>query len=313
MVFVDFKKAFDTVDHEILIKKLRHYGIKNTELKWFCSYLDNNEHCCKVNGKLSNIEYVTCGVPQGSYLGPLMFLLYINDMPYALKCSKVTMYADDTSLAYSAKNVNDIAKVINYELENLRKWLYSNKLSLNVAKTTSMLIDTKKKLQDKSNGEPLRTNFRISGELIEQKTGVKYLGILIDNQLEWKDHVSSVFCCSVWGSSGANTRKILERLQHRSERIITDSPYDAPAEPLLKSLGLPSINEMAHQESASMVYKAVDNQTPIYLTTLFNRVSSNKWCASQCQIKYKTSMTKNKTWAKLFCIHGGHSLEFAIK
>ena len=102
------------------------------------------------------------------------------------------MNADDTSLAYSAKNVNDIAKVINYELENLRKWLYSNKLSLNVVNTTSMLIGTKKALQVKSNGEPHRMEFRISGELIEQRTCVKYLDILIDNQLKWKDHVSSV-------------------------------------------------------------------------------------------------------------------------
>ena len=129
------------------------------------------------------------GVPQRSCLGPLLLLLYINDMPYALRCSKITMYTDDTSLAYSAKNVNDVAKVTNYELENLRKWLYSNKLSLIVAKTTSILIDTKKALQDKTNGEPLWTEFRISGELIEQRTSVKYLGILIDNQLKWKDLV----------------------------------------------------------------------------------------------------------------------------
>ena len=310
IVFVDLKKAFDTVDHEILISKLSHYGVKNTELKWFCSYLSNRRQCCKVNGESSNFEYIRCGVPQGSCLGPLLFLLYINDMPYALKYSKTTMYADDTSLAYSAKSVSDISNVMNYELESLRKWLFSNKLSLNVAKTTSMLIGTRNRLQDKSNGELHRTNFNISDELIEQKTCVKYLGIQIDSQLKWKEHVESVslkvsraigmikyakkflptetlkllyrgliephlrFCCSVWGSCGASTRKILERLQNRSVRIITNSPYDAPAEPLLKSLGLPSVNNMIYQESASMVYKAVNNQAPIYLTTLFNRVSS---------------------------------------
>ena len=136
-MFVDLKKAFDTVDHEILISKLSHYGVKNTELKWFCSYLSNRRQCCKVNGESSNFEYLRCGVPQGSCLGPLLFLLYINDMPYALKYSKTTMYADDTSLAYSAKSVSDISNVMNYELESLRKWLFSNKLSLNVAKTTS--------------------------------------------------------------------------------------------------------------------------------------------------------------------------------
>ena len=96
------------------------------------------------------MEYIKCGVPQGSCLGPLLFLLYINDMPYALKCSKMTMYTDDNSLAYSAKNVSNISNDMNYELESVRKWLHSNKLSLNVAKTTSMLIGTKNALQNKS-------------------------------------------------------------------------------------------------------------------------------------------------------------------
>ena len=111
-------------------KKPSHYGIKNTELKWFCSHLNTRRQCCKVNGELSNNEYIGCGVPQGSCLGPLLFLLNINNMPYGLKCLKITMYVDDTSLAYSAKNVNDISNVMNNELENLRKWLWlcSNKL-----------------------------------------------------------------------------------------------------------------------------------------------------------------------------------------
>ena len=102
------------------------------------------------------------------------------------------MYAEDTSLAYSAKSVSDIFSVMNYELESLRKWLSINKLSLNVAKTTSMLIGTRNTLQDKNNGELLKTEFKISEELIQQKTSVKYLGIQIDNQLKWKEHVASV-------------------------------------------------------------------------------------------------------------------------
>ena len=161
-----------------------------------------------------------------------------------------------------------------------------NKLSLNVAKTTSMPIGTRNVLQDKNNGELLKTEFKISEELIEQKISLKYLGIQINNQLKWKEHVVSLkvsraigmikyakkipppgplkllyrgliepdlrFCCSVWGNCGVSTIKILERLQNRSVRIITNSPYDAPAEPVLKTLRLPSAKEMVHQESASM-------------------------------------------------------------
>ena len=122
----------------------------------------------------------------------VLFLLYINEMPYAPTYSKTTMYADDTSLAYSAKSVSDISKVLNCELEGHRKWLLSNKLSLNVAKTAYMLTGKRNALQDKSNGELLWTNFKISEELIDQETCVKYLGIQIDNQLKWKEHVASV-------------------------------------------------------------------------------------------------------------------------
>ena len=98
--------------------------------------------CCRVNGITSNVENIRCGVPQGSCLGPLLFLLYINDLSFALKCSKVTMYADDTSPAHSAKDVKDISSTMNIELENFKVWLHGNNLSLNVTKTTSMLIGT---------------------------------------------------------------------------------------------------------------------------------------------------------------------------
>ena len=102
------------------------------------------------------------------------------------------MYADHTKVAYSANSVSDVSNFMNYELKSLRKWLFSNKLSLNVAKTTFMQIGTRNALQDKSNGELLRTNFSISEELIEQMTCVKYLGIQIDSQLKWTEHVASV-------------------------------------------------------------------------------------------------------------------------
>ena len=310
IVFVDLKKAFDTVDHDILLEKLSHYGIKNTEHKWFSSYLGNRRQCCRVNGITSNFENITCGVPQGSCLGPLLFLLYINDLPCVLKCSKVTMYADDTSLAHSAKDIEDITSTMNAELENLKVWLHGNKLSLNVAKTTSMLIGTRHTINDKLTAEPLRANFMISGEQIEQKPSVKYLGVHIDNKLKWKDHIKAVaskvtraismirhakkflpkhtlkvlyqglvephfrFCCSVWGTCGVTTRCTLEKLQNRAIRIITDSPFDAPAKPLLRQLRLPSIAELIRQESAGMVYKAINGQAPVYLSSLFNSTSA---------------------------------------
>ena len=220
------------------------------------------------------------------------------------------MYADNTSLAHSAKDVKDISSTMNAELDNLKVWLHGNKLSLNVAKTTSMLIGTRHTINDKITVETLRTNFVISGEQIKQKPSFKYLGVHIDNKLKWKNHIKAVaskvtraiamirhskkllpkhtlkilyqglvephfrFCCSVWGACGVTTRCTLEKLQNRAIRIITDSPYDAPAKPILRQLRLPSIAEMIRQESAGMVYKAINGQAPVYLSSLFNRISA---------------------------------------
>ena len=101
LVFIDLKKAFDTVDTKLLLEKLAHYGIRNAEKRWFASYLTSRRQFCRVNGKSSSIEYISCGVPQGSCLGPLLFLLFINDMPYSLTKVKINVYAYDTSLTYS--------------------------------------------------------------------------------------------------------------------------------------------------------------------------------------------------------------------
>ena len=113
MIFIDLKKAFDTVDHEILLAKLRKYGVDHLELAWFSSYLTNRNQFCKVNGVSSKTEGIHCGVPQGSCLGPLLFLIYINDLPFSLKKGKVTMYADDTSISYSSKSLEDINQTLN--------------------------------------------------------------------------------------------------------------------------------------------------------------------------------------------------------
>ena len=137
-MFIDLKKAFDTVDHDILLKKLQKYGVSGNELAWFKSHLQDRRQLCKVNGVSSRIEEIHCGVPQGSCLGPLLFIVYINDLPFCLESCQVTMYADDTSISFAAKSVNDLNMTLNRELDSLRKWLQGNKLSLNVLKTQAM-------------------------------------------------------------------------------------------------------------------------------------------------------------------------------
>ena len=119
-MFMNLKKAFDTVDHDILLKRLQKYRVSGIEHAWFTSYLQDRRQLCKVNGVSSRIEEIHCGVPQGSCLGPLLFIVYINDLPFCLENCQVNMYADDTSISFSARSVNDLKVTLNKELDSLR-------------------------------------------------------------------------------------------------------------------------------------------------------------------------------------------------
>ena len=134
-VFLDFKRAFETIDREILLKKLRIYGIRGNELQWFKDYLQGRQQYTKINNFKSNLIPNNLGVPQGSTLGPLLFILYINDIVEAIRNCKINMFADDTLITTSAPTISEAMQKINEDLENLRKWLMYHKLSLNISKT----------------------------------------------------------------------------------------------------------------------------------------------------------------------------------
>ena len=153
-VCIDLKKAFGIVDHD-LCKKLEHYGVQRRELSWFQYYLSNRKQFWKVDGADSQIGEVEVGVPQGSCLGPLLFLIYINDLPSAVQGS--------TSLCLKSKDISQLNDAINDDLEHLDAWLKSNKLSLNVAKKRSMLITTKPKHRTLNNAaEKLHLKFVVA-------------------------------------------------------------------------------------------------------------------------------------------------------
>ena len=135
-IFIDLQKAFDTVNHRILLSKMEHYGIRGCALEWIKSYLSNRKQYVSVNGSNSNLLPITCGVPQGSVLGPLLFLIYINDLPNASKKLTFYLFADDTNIYYESKDLSDLIRIVNKkELRLVKKWLDSNKLSLNIDKT----------------------------------------------------------------------------------------------------------------------------------------------------------------------------------
>ena len=180
-IFLDFAKAFDTVDHNILINKLEYYGIKGTALKWFESYLTNRTQKVCINGTFSESCNVKFGVPQGSVLGPLLFLLYINDMPNSSNILKIHLFADDTSIFFSHKNLKELESIVNNELSKVSDWLIANKLTLNVDKSNFLLISPSRK------NTTNKINLSINNEAIAQKDCIKYLGVLLDKNLSWKN------------------------------------------------------------------------------------------------------------------------------
>ena len=147
LVSVDLKKAFDTVDHEILCLKLEHYGIKKRGISWFKSYLSDRRQFCRVNGMDSEVRHIETGVPQGSCLGPLLFLIDINDLPQAVQDSVVSMYADVTSLCYRSSDITQLNEAINNDLSTLDTWLQGNNLTLNVAKLIPCLLQQSKSIK----------------------------------------------------------------------------------------------------------------------------------------------------------------------
>ena len=147
VIFIDLKKAFDTIDHEIILRKMAYFGADQATITWFQSYLSNRTQRCNVSGRLSTPSTISCGVPQGSILGPLLFLMYINDLPNCLREASPRMFADDTNITLTAKTLTDLKLAITPELSNLNCWLRANTLSLNMTKTELMIVGSRQRFK----------------------------------------------------------------------------------------------------------------------------------------------------------------------
>ena len=182
-VFLDLSKACDTIDHNILLHKLEFYGVRGLALHWFQSYLTDRKQYVLYNNVQSQTLDITCGVPQGSVLGPLLFLIYENDIANCLTHSKLIYFADDTTVFLSSKCINDLYKNMNSDLDDLTNWFKANRLALNVNKSNCMLF------QPNGNQNTLGHTLNIGVDPIEHTLNCKFLGIFIDNQLRWNNHL----------------------------------------------------------------------------------------------------------------------------
>ena len=185
-IFLDLLKAFDTINHGILIKKLEYYGIRGLSQQWFKNYLMNRKQIVKYNQIRSKEMSITSGVPQGSILGPLLFLLYINDIQNCSKIVSFILFADDTTISYSNKCLKTLNEIMQEEINKVTDWLNINKLSINTSKTKLILF--------RSYNKKLNSNITVSinNEKVKQVKNTTFLGIVIDECLTWNDHVNLI-------------------------------------------------------------------------------------------------------------------------
>ena len=292
-VFIDLEKAFDTVNHKILIKKLEYYGIKGLPLYWLTDYLTNRKQRVKIGNTYSNYQQITCGVPQGSILGPLLFLIYINDMHKAAKYSTLYHFADDTNLLYSNKNEKTLRKNINTDIELIFQWLCANRLSINVDKTEFIIFKPQRKTIKK------RITLKLNGKTIFESKKICYLGLILDDKLTWRFHISElrkklsqitgiiyklktigtpvhtlksvffalfhsylIYGLCVWGQTIKDEFIKIENMQKKVVRIICGADFDAHSTPLFKTLDIIKVKDLFHLRNVSLMWDYDHKELP---------------------------------------------------
>ena len=210
-MLVDLKKAFDLVNHSILLSKLQIYGCSSSTVQWFTSYLSDRSQCTNFKGKLSDPLPVSIGVPQGRILGALFFLLFINDLPLFLpQNTTLTMFADDTSITQSSSTIHELNARLNLIASGVFAWADNlNDMALNTSKTKSILITTQQKFR-RLNDHSL--DVMINGKLIEQVQHAKLLGVTLDCHLTWEKHIENI--CSIVNGRLSLLRRIKSFLNH---------------------------------------------------------------------------------------------------
>ena len=205
-VYLDFSKAFDTVNHSILLKKMEQYGIRGVPLQLVTSYLTNSQQYTAMGNTVSSQQAVTCGILQGSSLGPVLFLIYINDLPNCSSVLSFRIFADDTNVFPSAHDLRSLGQLINTELKKVKLWCDTNKLSINFSKTNFMIVKSPMK-------KDLAVNIKIesvdgTSSLLERKDRVKYLGVHLDDTVSFKHHISYI------ASRISRSNGIIAKLRH---------------------------------------------------------------------------------------------------
>ena len=304
-VFLDMQKAFDLVDHTILVKKLEVYHLGDNVLKFFNSYLQHREQKVYAHGQFSRSDQVRFGVPQGSILGPLLFILFINDLPLHVSNDKVDcdLFADDASLHAAGKSVADISHSLQGSLTQVSQWCASNHMLLHPKKTKSMLITTRQKHQLR----PAPLQLRLDDNPIQQVSEKPFLGVCVDDQLKWESHIDTLcktiarntyllsklkhitdthsrklfflahikshvdYASTIWDGCSAVHMNRLNSLYKRAVRMILPEPI--PTTERMIKLNILNIHQQLSFNKCVFVHKIVFGKAPPYLSSVFNLVN----------------------------------------
>jgi len=300
-VFLDFRKAFDTVNHQILLRKLYKYGIRGIAYKWIQDYLTQRHQFVSFNNVNSESKQITCGVPQGSVLGPLLFLLYINDLMNVSDLLFSILFADDTNLFLRGKAVDETILLFNLELEKVVEWLKANRLSLNLDKTHFMVFTSSRRsiiqLQD----------LKIDGRNIKYVDNTKFIGVILDSKLKWDKHITMLksklsrgmgilskarktlavptlitlyysfiyphflYCIEVWGKAADVYMNSLAVMQKRILRVMSSSSFRASTSPIYKKFEILKLEDIYRFVIIQFVFKYVKGLLPSVFDNMFTR------------------------------------------
>jgi len=300
IVFCDISKAFDRVWHQGLLYKLKKIGISGALLNWFKNYLDNRKQHVVINGQYSSCSQIMAGVPQGSVLGPLLFLIYINDITNVIQ-SEVRLFADDTILYVYVDNPVESAKALNSDLENMTKWADQWLVKFSPPKTVTLNITKKKKKLCKP---PLV----MDNSILKEVKSHKHLGITFSNDLSWKEHIETIsisanqcldvlnalkfkidrsslerlyfsyvrpkleYSSIVWDNCSKFEIDLIENVQLRAAKIVSGAINKTSRELIYKELGWDSLEERRLKQRLLMMFKITHNDAPEYLqNTIENR------------------------------------------